>query len=104
MKNIYLIGAIVGALIPILFFLGLFHDSTIGLLGFFPAIFANNWSGGFAADIFIASAVFWVFMFTQPGPKPWIFIVLNLCIGLSCALPAYLYAKEAAIEKGALPA
>ena len=28
------------------------------------------------------------------GPNPALFIVLNLTIGLSCALPAYLYARE----------
>jgi len=42
---------------------------------------------------------FWLFMFLQVkesnGPKPYLFIILNLTIGLSCALPAYLYAKEA---------
>jgi len=30
------------------------------------------------------------------GPKPYLFIILNLAIGLSCALPAYLYAREKA--------
>ena len=99
MKMIYLIWAIVGALVPILFFLGVFHDSATPLSGFFGAIFVNGWAGGFAADLFIASFVFWTYMFTAPsGPRPWLFIVLNLAIGLSCALPAYLYRREALRE------
>jgi hypothetical protein len=30
----------------------------------------------------------------QDGPSPWLFMVLNLTIGLSGALPAYLYTQE----------
>ena len=92
MKNIYLILAVAGALIPIAFFLGLFHADMVGVSGFVPALFANSAAGGFTADLLITSLVFWIFMFSaQSGPKPWLFIALNLCIGLSCALPAYLY-------------
>ena len=94
MKNIYLIWAILGAVIPLMFFAGIFHSEMVGPLGFVPALFVNSAAGGFAADILISSAVFWSFMFAaKVGPKPWLFIVLNLFIGLSCALPAYLYAR-----------
>ena len=34
----------------------------------------------------------------REGPAPWLFVVLNLTIGLSCALPAYLYASIRASE------
>ena len=99
MKNVYLLWAITGALVPILFFLGVFHTEMVGVAGFIPALFVNSAAGGFAADIFIASAVFWTYMFTaKEGPKPWLFIVLNLSIGLSCALPAYLYRRAALAE------
>ena len=105
MKNVYLVWAILGALIPILFFLGVFHGEIIGLAGFLPAIFVNGPAGGFAVDLFISSFVFWTYMFTaQDGPRPWPFIVLNLCIGLSCALPAYLWRRAVLAEQGAQPA
>ncbi|MGK0221609.1 MAG: hypothetical protein ACI9ON_000845 [Limisphaerales bacterium] len=97
MKNVYLVWTIVGALVPILFFLGVFHGDMVGVMGFVPALFVNGPAGGFAADLFITSFVFWTYLFTQKeGPKPWLFIVLNLAIGLSCALPAYLYARTKA--------
>ena len=77
-----------------MFFAGLFHSDMTGPMEFVPALFANSAAGGFTADILISSAVFWGFMFSaKTGPKPWLFIVLNLSIGLSCALPAYLYAR-----------
>ncbi|MDH4073964.1 MAG: DUF2834 domain-containing protein, partial [Gammaproteobacteria bacterium] len=55
--------------------------------------FANPVAAGFAADLFISSFAFWLYMFAagNNSPKPWVFILLNLAIGLSCALPAYFY-------------
>lgn len=94
MKNFYLVMAIVGAVVPILFFFGVFHATMVGPMGFIPALFVNSAAGGFTADLLITSLVFWVFMLRDgKGPKPWLFIALNLCIGLSCAFPAYLYQR-----------
>ena len=96
MKYVYLIWAIVGAVIPVMFFLGVFHAEMAGATQFIPALFANSAAGGFSADLLITSAVFWTYMIAaDQGPKPWPFIALNLCIGLSCALPAYLYRRAA---------
>ena len=97
MKNVYLILAIAGAVVPYLFFFGHFSAEGVDLGGFLRAVFANGAAGGFTADLLISSLVFWIYMFTATeGPKPWLFIVLNLTIGLSCALPAYLYGRERA--------
>ena len=99
MKNVYLLLTVLGTLLPILFFLGVFHGEAIGVAEFIPALFANSVSGGFTADIVIASVAFWVYMFSAAeGPKPWLFIVLNMCIGLSCALPAYLYRRTVMLQ------
>lgn len=98
MKNLYLALAIVGAVVPYLFFVGFFLEFGLDLPVFIGALFANGAAGGFTADLLITSAVFWIYLFTREGgPSPWGFIVLNLTIGLSCALPAYLYvlAREA---------
>ncbi len=98
MKMLYLVLAIVGAVLPYAFFIQHFSSEGIGLPGFVAALFANPAAGGFTADLLVTSVVFWIFMFHQrsrdKGPQPIIFILLNLLIGLSCALPAYLYARE----------
>lgn len=99
MKQTYLVLAIAGAVVPMLFFLGFFHTEMTGLTGFVPALFANSAAAGFTADLLITSVAFWLYMFSaKTGPKPWPFVVLNLCIGLSCALPAYLYVRARAAE------
>ncbi len=98
MKAFYLVLAIVGAALPYAFFIQHFSNEGVSLSGFVAALFANAAAGGFTTDLLLTSAVFWMFMIHQrtrgKGPHPILFIVLNLFIGLSCAFPAYLYARE----------
>ena len=98
MKKLYLGLTILGAAVPYYFFGQFFQQHGFNLSSFVSGLFVNGAAGGFSADLLVSSFVFWLFMFQQQkkteGPQPYIFIVLNLAIGLSCALPAYLYARE----------
>ena len=98
MKTTYLLLTFAGAIIPYVFFLQYLGEAGFGLSTFVTALFANGAASGFTADLLISSFVFWLFVFQQRsrghGPNPAVYIVLNLLIGLSCALPAYLYARE----------
>ena len=92
MKNVYLVAAIVGAVIPLVLFAEHFAAAGYDPGTFIGAVFANPAAAGFAADVLISSLVFWVWIgVRRTGPTPWPFILLNCAIGLSCALPAYLY-------------
>ncbi len=103
MKNLYLALAILGAIVPYFFFLQYFAEVGFDAMALVAAAFSNNSAAGFSADLFFSSFVFWLYMFKREvGPTPWLFIVLNLTIGLSCALPAYLYAVAAAGHEPAL--
>jgi hypothetical protein len=105
MKNLYLILAILGAVVPYLFFFQFFAELGMDLPAFVGALFANGAAGGFTADLLITSLVFWTYIFRRKeGPTPWPFVLLNLTIGLSCALPAYLYVSLRAAEAEAEPA
>ncbi len=107
MKTIYLILAIVGAIIPYLFFVQHFDTAGFGISSFVTALFANPAAGGFTADLLFTSLVFWIAIFQQRrhgrGPSPAIFVLLNLIIGLSCAFPAYLYAREKRLDASREP-
>lgn len=98
MKRLYLILAIIGAILPSIFFSQYFLASGLNLPGFISSLFVNPLVTGFTVDLVFTSFVFWIMMFHEmrqgKGPNPLIFIVLNLLIGLSCALPAYLYARS----------
>ncbi len=94
MKHIYLIAAILGAIVPYCFFVSFFLASGVDLVAFVSALFVNGAAGGFAADLLMTSSIFWVFLFAEKAPRPWRYVVVNLTIGLSCALPWYLYDRE----------
>jgi|GEM_PF-4129081 len=51
MKTLFLILAIVGAVVPYLFFAGFMADRGMALDGFVSALFSNGASGGFTADL-----------------------------------------------------
>ena len=94
-RTIYLVLAIVGAIVPYAFFIQHFGAAGFGMMDFIRALFANPATGGFTWDLVISSLVFWIAIFQRrrsgKGPNPAFFIFLNMVIGLSCALPAYLY-------------
>ena len=94
MKNVYLLCAVAGAVVPYVFFWDFFAVAGVDLIAFVQALFVNGAAGGFTADLLITSGVFWLYLFSRDsGPPAWPFVILNLVIGLSCALPAYLYVR-----------
>ena len=94
MKNFYLLAAIVGAVVPYIFFIEFFLAEGVDVIVFLQGVFANGAAAGFAADILISSAIFWSYLIARKESGVWKYVVLNLAIGLSCALPYYLYVKE----------
>jgi hypothetical protein len=95
-RTVYLLLAIAGAIIPYVFFIEHFGAAGFGLVNFVSALFVTAPAAGFTSDLLISSLVFWIAIWHRrslgKGPKPALFIVLNVTIGLSCALPAYLFA------------
>lgn len=100
LRNIWLALAIIGAIWPWYYLAGFMVENPLDAGGFLAAATANNVATGFTADLLISSLVFWVFMFARrpAGPAPWPFVLINLLIGLSCALPAYLYVASRQAE------
>jgi hypothetical protein len=96
-RKIYLALAILGALLPWWFFYQFLTVEGFALPSLASSLFVNGATAGFTLDVIISSLAFWIFTFAQArkgGPSPYPFVVLNLVFGLSCALPAYLYARE----------
>ncbi len=95
MKRLYLLLAVIGAIVPYIGFIDFMRTEGSALGGFFAAWFANGAVSGLSADLVLSSICFILFMVTRRGPNPLPFVALNLLIGLSCALPAYLYVMTA---------
>jgi hypothetical protein len=97
MKKLYLLLAIIGAFVPDFFFFQFIQAEGVNIKAFISALFVNGAAGSFTVDLLYSSFIFWIFMFHQlkesTGPKPYLFIFLNLTLGLCCAMPAYMYAR-----------
>lgn len=100
-RTLYLVLAILGGVAPWVFFARFFAVHGFGG-AFVPALFVNGAAGGITADLLISSVVFWIFLAVEGGRvgvgRRWLFVVINLAIGLSCALPLFLWARERALE------
>ena len=98
MKCLYLGLAMLGGVVPYAFLFQFLTAEGFSIPNLLSAPFVNGAAGAFTADLLLASLIFWIYMFHEhrvsAGPRPLLFIALNLVIGLSCALPAYLYVRE----------
>ena len=101
-KNIYLVLAIIGFIAPYYFFLQLPGENGFDLPLLIQPFFANNFMKGSAMDLTISVLVFWFFMFVEANrlqiKNPWLYLLATLLVGLSFALPLFLYFREQKLE------
>ena len=98
-KNIFLVLTIIGFIAPYYFFLQVreFDLNTV-----FQQFAASKILSGIAADLLISVIVFWFFMFTEARKlemkNAWVYFLATLLVGLSFALPLFLYYREVKLE------
>ena len=101
MKTVYLLLAIIGAVVPYYFFLGFLTQHGLDLPLMVSDLFVNPISTFFAADLLMSCVIFVVYLRREVERLRmrgwWIFVVVLLVVGLSCALPLFLYARESYI-------
>ena len=102
MKHLYLALAIVGAIVPYVFFGQFMTSAEPTPEAFMRQLFANAPASGITADLLISSGVFWIWSFHDARARQmrrwWAYVVVNLLIGLSCAFPLFLYFRERRTE------
>ena len=99
MKSIYLALTAIGTVLPLLFFVDWFAAAGFSPLSFLGAAFANDAASGLSTDLLVSSLAFWVFLASRRTPRVWLYVLLTLAVGLSCALPYYLYVQARAAER-----
>ena len=99
-KNLYLLLAALGFIAPYYFFL---QTSALDLAGLFQQISASSLLSGIAMDFMVAVIVFWVYVFAEANKlqmkNPWLYVLATLLVGMSFALPLFLYFRERQLEK-----
>ena len=101
-KNIFLILAVAGFIAPYYFFLQLPGANGFNLPTLIQPLFANNLVRGVAMDLTVSVIVFWVYVFAEANKlqmkNAWLYLLATLLVGLSFALPLFLYFRERKLE------
>ena len=104
MKNFYLFAAVVGAIAPFATYFG-YLAYVPGSSGALSLAWGNPIAAATLVDFTISCLAFWPFLIAESrrlGIRHWWFLVAaNIFIGLSFALPAFLYLRECRASSGA---
>ncbi len=107
LKTLYLLLAIVGSIAP-WFWILQDPSALMSPTLFFQRTFANNIATAWASDLLISASVFFTFVsieLKRLGSSRLgvlLYIGLTFGIGLSCALPFFLYRREQSIKRNAV--
>ena len=71
MKKLYLSLAIIGAIVPYIFFFQFIQAEGLNIPAFISALFVNGAAGGFSADLLLASCIFWLFYVSRSQRIRW---------------------------------
>ena len=103
MKTLSLLLAIAGLIAPYYSLAAFLLEHGFDLALLVQQLFANRISTFFAVDLIIASLVFWVFVYQESArrqePRAWVFIAASLVVGLSLALPLFLYFRQVRMDR-----
>jgi hypothetical protein len=101
-KTVYLLLCLIGAALPYSQFVPWLSEQGLDLRIFFEQLFANRISAFFGMDVFVSAAVLVVFMKIESSrlgvKRRWMPILALCAVGVSLALPMFLYMREVALE------
>ena len=97
MRNVYLILAIIGAIVPMYYFISWFEEFGYDLGAMVEAWNVNDATTALTYDLTIAATALLVWIIAETGrSKAWLNLIAipaTFCIGVSCGLPLYLYLR-----------
>jgi Terpene cyclase DEP1 len=103
-KNTYLLLCVLGVVVPYSLFLPWVFQNGLDWRLFLGSLAVNRISLFFVADVLISAVVLVVFMGRESGwvriRYGWIATVGLCLVGVSFALPFYLYLRERGLESG----
>jgi Terpene cyclase DEP1 len=104
MRWLYLIAAILGTILPLSQFYPFVATYGFDLTLFFRQLFQTPVSAFFGMDVIVSSLALWLFVFSEGrrrGMKNlWLYVVCNLAVGVSLALPLFLFFRERKLNAG----
>jgi hypothetical protein len=103
LKTLYLGLCIVGFVLPYWQFVPWVVANGLHLPLFFQQLFSNRIGGFFGMDVFVSSLVLVIFMRAESARLKlrgrWLPVLAVLTVGVSLALPLFLYLRELMLEQ-----
>lgn len=104
-RAFYLAMAVIGTVVPWIFFGSFFGQYGPDIRLFLRSLFASGPASGFSADVLISILVFWVWSWRDAARRGvtawWLVLPASFFVGLSLAFPLYLYLREQREAKAA---
>jgi hypothetical protein len=101
-RNLYLSLCVLGLVLPYSQFLPFLQEHGLDLRLIVQQLFANRISSFFGLDVIVSSVVLLIFMRVEGRRlgmrRLWLPLVALLTVGVSLALPLFLYLREARQE------
>jgi len=102
-KNVYLGLCVLGVVLPYWQFLPWAAQSGLNLPLFVQQLFANRIGAFFGMDVLVSAVALLVFVRFENSrtriPGRWLPLIAVLTVGVSLALPLFLYLRERALEE-----
>jgi hypothetical protein len=97
-RQIYVTLAVLGLIVPYYFFISFLATHGFDARLFLRQLFGTPISTFFAADLVLSSVVFMIYAGREANrysiKHTWIVTLALFTVGLSCALPLFLYLRE----------
>ena len=101
-RILYLILAVIGATLPMYYFVAWFMENGWSLAAMIDAWNVNDATTGLVYDLTIAAVALTVFVVSESiSRRMWIGLVAvpaTFCIGVSCGLPLYLFLRSRPLD------
>ena len=95
---LFLIAAVVGCVLPLRHFVRFLLTEGLNVPLFFHQLFQTEVSAIFAMDVIVSAIALWLFVFVEGRRRRmkalWIYVVCTMLVGVSFALPLFLYFRE----------
>ena len=97
-KSIYLFLTVIGLFLPYYFLIVFVRENGFDIPLMIQQLFANPISTFFAVDLIVSIIVFWIYLYSEAARLKmknwWLYVLASLTVGLSFALPLFLYVRE----------
>jgi hypothetical protein len=102
MQWLYLVAATLGTVLPLSQLIPFLMAEGFDIPLLFRQLFQSYASGFFALDVIVSSVVLWLFVYVEGRRlrmrNLWLYVLCNLAIGVSSALPLFLFFRERKLD------